>query len=102
MPGVRGDQLRSRLTGRLRPQLATAVARSNRSVADVAAEYGVAWWTVHRALVAAAAVLLPASTDTADRGGRDPGPQRALAAGRCRLAPVRSLDEPRPTNDKGY
>ncbi len=55
---------RSRLTGRLRHRLATAVARSNRAVADVAAEYGVAWWTVHRALVAAAAALLPAPSPT--------------------------------------
>jgi transposase len=55
---------RSRLTARLRQRLAEAVARSNRAVSEVAAEYGVAWRTAHRALVAAAATWLgaPAST----------------------------------------
>jgi len=46
---------RSRLTGRLRQRLAEAIARSNRSVSEVAAEHGVAWRTAHRALVAAIA-----------------------------------------------
>ena len=46
---------RGRLTERLRDKLASAIAGSNRSVADVAAEYGVSWPTAHKALVAAAA-----------------------------------------------
>lgn len=39
--------------------LARAVASSNRAIAEVAAEYGAAWGTAHRALVAAAAQWLP-------------------------------------------
>jgi transposase len=50
---------RSRLTGRLRDKLATAIAGSNRAVAEVAAEYAVAWHTAHGALIAAAARWLP-------------------------------------------
>jgi transposase len=39
------------------------VSGSARSVADVAREYGVSWWSVHQALVARAADLLgPAPT----------------------------------------
>jgi transposase len=45
---------RSRLTERLRDKLASAIAGSNRSIADVAAEYGVSWPTAHKALVVAA------------------------------------------------
>ena len=43
-----------RLTGRLRARLERAASRSARAISDVAAEYGVSWWSVHRALVAAA------------------------------------------------
>ena len=46
---------RARVTERLREQVATAIASSNRAVSDVAAEYGVSWPTAHKALVAAAA-----------------------------------------------
>jgi transposase len=46
---------RGRVTERLRDKLATAIATSNRSVTDVAAEPGVSWPTAHRALVTAAA-----------------------------------------------
>ena len=49
---------RGRVTERLREQLATAIAGSNRAVSEVAAEYGVSWPTAHRALVAAAARLV--------------------------------------------
>jgi transposase len=42
---------RHRLTVRLRERLEAAVSRSARAVSDVAAEYGVSWWSVHRALV---------------------------------------------------
>ena len=48
---------RARLTARLRAQVSTAVTTSNRAVSDVAREYAVSWWTVHRVLVAAAARL---------------------------------------------
>ena len=45
---------RCRLTGRLRARLERAASRSARAISDVAAEYGVSWWSVHRALVAVA------------------------------------------------
>ena len=50
---------RGRMTERLRDKVASAIATSNRSVSDVAGEYGVSWPTAHRALVAAAARWLP-------------------------------------------
>jgi len=54
---------RCRLTERLRAKLESAASRSARSLADVAADYGVSWWSVNRALVGAAvergAVPLP-------------------------------------------
>jgi transposase len=49
---------RSRCTTRLRTAALAAVIDSGRAVAEVAAAYGVAWWTV-QATVNAAAVLLP-------------------------------------------
>jgi transposase len=49
---------RSRLTGRLRDKVASAVTRTNRAVSEVAAEHQIAWGTVHRILVAAAAARL--------------------------------------------
>ena len=45
---------RCRLTARLRARLEQAASRSARALSDVAAEYGVSWWSVHRALVVAA------------------------------------------------
>ena len=59
---------RGRVTERLRDKLAYAIAGSNRSVADVAAEYGVSWPTAHKALVAAAARWLPEPEPTAVLG----------------------------------
>ncbi len=55
---------RSRLTARLRDTVKVAVTGTNRAVSEVAAEHGLAWATVHRVLVAAAAGLLgpPAPT----------------------------------------
>jgi transposase len=50
---------RARCTTRLRTAVLDAVIDSGRAVAEVAADYGVAWWTV-QATVNAAAVLLPA------------------------------------------
>ena len=55
---------RGRITERLRDQVATAIASSNRAVSDVAAEYGVSWPTAHRALIAAAVAWLPAPEPT--------------------------------------
>jgi transposase len=52
---------RHRLTGRLRRRLETAASRSARAISDVAGEYDVSWWSVHHALVVAAAGLLPDS-----------------------------------------
>lgn len=59
---------RGRVTERLRDKVASAIASSNRSVADVAREYGVSWPTAHRALVAAAARWLPEPEPTAVLG----------------------------------
>ena len=59
---------RGRMTERLRDKVALAIATSNRSVSDVATEYGVSWPTVHRALVAAAARWLPEPEPTAVLG----------------------------------
>jgi transposase len=56
---------RGRVSERLRDKLATAIAGSNRSIADVAAEHGVSWPTAHKALVAAAARRLPEPEPTA-------------------------------------
>ena len=49
---------RARCTTRLRTAALAAVIDSGRAVAEVAGEFGVAWWTV-QATVNAAAVLLP-------------------------------------------
>ena len=45
---------RHRLTARLREKLERAASGSARALADVASEYRVSWWSVHRALVLAA------------------------------------------------
>ena len=74
---------RSRLTVRLREQLATAIAGSNRAVAEVAAAHGVSWHTAHDALVAAAARWLP-----------EPPPTRVLGIDETRARRVRWLLEP--------
>jgi hypothetical protein len=62
---------RARVTTRLRQRLAEAIAGSNRTVAEVAAEHGVPWHTAHEALVAAAARWL---TLRRPRSGRSKGP----------------------------
>ncbi|MGI8769468.1 MAG: ISL3 family transposase, partial [Propionibacteriaceae bacterium] len=59
---------RARVTQRLRDQLADSIARSNRAVSEVAAEYGVSWPTAHRALIAAAIGWLPEPTPTSRLG----------------------------------
>jgi transposase len=74
---------RSRLTARLRSELAAAIAGSNRAVAEVAAVFGVAWHTAHTALITAAAQWLPA-----------PSPTRVLGIDETRVQRVRWLLEP--------
>jgi len=59
---------RARVSERLRDKLASAIAESNRPVADVAAEYGVSWPTAHKALVVAAARWLPEPEPTSRLG----------------------------------
>lgn len=49
---------RRRLTLRLRAKLETAVSSGPRSVADVACEYGVSWWSANQALIDKAADIL--------------------------------------------
>jgi transposase len=57
-PATEQLPVRARCTTRLRTALLSAVIDSGRAVAEVAADHGVAWWTV-QATVNAAAVLLP-------------------------------------------
>lgn len=71
---------RARLTERLRNKVASAIATSNRSVADVALEYGVSWPTAHKALVAAAVRWLP-----------EPDPTTVLGIDETRFRSVRWL-----------
>ena len=85
---------RSRLTARLRQRLAEAVARSNRAVSEVAAEYGVSWRTVHRAFIVACADWLPrAGADPGAGHRRDPGPHGAVDPAGRGLAAQRSVDD---------
>ena len=60
---------RSRLTGRLRVKVTAGVTATNRAISEVAAERDLAWGTVHRILVAAAAVI--AVGQAADDDDRD-------------------------------
>jgi transposase len=73
---------RARLTERLRSRVAEAIASGNRAVSEVAAEYGIAWTTAHRALVAAAARWLP-----------EPEPTRVLGIDETRARSVRWVME---------
>ena len=57
-PATEQLPVRARCTTRLRTALLSAVIDSGRAVAEVAADHGVAWWTV-QSMVNAAAVLLP-------------------------------------------
>jgi transposase len=59
---------RSRLTTRLRTKISAAVSTTNRAMSEVGNDYGVAWWTVHRVLVAAAADVLGAAEPTTTIG----------------------------------
>jgi len=60
------DQIpaRSRLTKRLRSKVSSAVTATNRAMSEVAGDYGVAWWTVHRILVATAVQALGQAAPT--------------------------------------
>ena len=49
---------RARVTTRLKVRVCAAVATTNRAVSEVATDHGIAWWTVHRILVKAAADVL--------------------------------------------
>lgn len=69
---------RARTTIRLREGAARAIASGNRSVAEVAREYGLSWPCVHRALVALAARMLP-----------QPPPVRVLGIDETRARSVR-------------
>jgi transposase len=69
---------RARLTARLREGVATAIASGNRSVSEVAGEYGIGWATAHKALIAAAVRWLP-----------EPEPTRVLGIDETRARSVR-------------
>ena len=60
------DQIpaRSRLTTRLQTRVSAAVTATNRAMSEVAGDYAVAWWTVHRILVATAAQALGQAAPT--------------------------------------
>ena len=55
---------RARVTTRLKVKITEAVTGTNRAMSEVAKDHGVAWWTVHRVLVAAAADLLGQAAPT--------------------------------------
>ena len=54
----------ARLTTRLRSKVSAAVTATNRAMSEVAKDYGVAWWTVHRILVATAVEALGQAAPT--------------------------------------
>ena len=76
----RSEQIppRHRLTGRLRVRLEQAASRCGRALSDVAAEYRVSWWSVHRSLVVAAAARTPATLPPVRRLGLDETRARSL------------------------
>ena len=62
---------RARCTTRLRQAALDAVTGAGRAVGEVAAAYGVAWWTVQKAVNAAALVLVDPDTRPVRRLGVD-------------------------------
>ncbi|HLZ36716.1 MAG TPA: transposase family protein, partial [Mycobacteriales bacterium] len=70
---------RHRLTARLREKLERAASGSARALADVASEYRVSWWSVHRALERA----------TAARAATAPPPVRTLGLDETRARSLR-------------
>jgi transposase len=88
---------RSRLTLRLRERVSAAVTATNRAVSEVALEHDIAWGTVHRILVAAAAQRLGLAAATT-RIGIDETRARSVRCARCRrrgaaVAALRPVDE---------
>ena len=55
---------RARVTTRLKVKVCAAVTKTNRAVSEVAKDHGIAWGTVHRILVKAAADLLGQAAPT--------------------------------------
>ncbi len=55
---------RARVTTRLKVKVCAAVTTTNRAVSEVAKDHGIAWWTVHRILVKAAADVLGKAAPT--------------------------------------
>jgi transposase len=55
---------RARVTSRLKVKVCAAVTTTSRAVSEVATDYGIAWWTVHRILVKAAADVLGQAAPT--------------------------------------
>lgn len=100
------DQIpaRSRLTKRLRTKVSAAVTATNRAMSEVAGEYGVAWWTVHRILVAAAVQVLGQAAPTTMIGIDETRARSvrwfrksaaaASSAGHARSPPARTLSAP--------
>lgn len=81
---------RRRLTLRLRARLEEAASRSARAMYDVARDYGVSWWSVHRALVDKALTLTDSPLEPVRMLGLDETRARRCAgcgrttAGGCR------------------
>jgi len=55
---------RARVTTRLKVKVCAAVTTTNRAVSEVAKDHGIAWWTVYRILVKAAADVLGQAAPT--------------------------------------
>ena len=55
---------RARVTTRLKVKVCAPVTTTNRAVSEVAKDHGIAWWTVHRILVKAAADVLGQAAPT--------------------------------------
>ena len=60
--------IRARVTTRLQVKVSAAVTTTNRAMSEVATDYGIAWWTVHRILVKAVADVLGQATPTSKIG----------------------------------
>jgi hypothetical protein len=84
--------LRARCTIRLRTALLDAVIDSGRAVAEVAADYGVAWWTVQTTLNGAAVAEHQRSACPSAGHRRAPLPTGALVPRRARLAAGGAVD----------
>jgi transposase len=76
----RSEQIppRRRLTLRLRVRLEQAASGSARAISDVARDYGVSWWSVHRALVDKAVALTDVPVESVRMLGLDETRARSL------------------------